>query len=554
MGNKKQKTPSDKNSYGYFLGSIGNILLWVVISAYFVILPLYLKNGYEMVATNKYLCFTMISKISAIVLGIFVVLYFATWGMYKEELAAFKPLAKIDISVLAFIVLTFVSYLISTHKVEGEKEDFWFFEGAFYGTSGWFMGFMTYLILAALYFVISRFLRYSDKIWIPALVTATLVFVLGIINGYGAYPIEMALQRSGLVSTVGNINWYAGFQSVLLPIFYGFYIMAKEPIKRLLFAVLILTADTALLVNGSDSIVFGFLIMSLVYLIYSVKSEKKLIQFLEVTVLFLFAGLIVRILDAIFPGQRSRASDFANIFTEGAASIILLIAFCGLVFFSRYRALSKNKKEYSEKTGLLIKRVLIIASVSILALLIILITVNTKTNGALPLIGDSPAFIFNDDWGSSRGATWSLGLKTFADLPFISKLFGAGPDCFYFAMKDDAEAFAIANGIFGSSRLTNAHCEIITLLVNVGILGTLSFLAICYFSIREFLKRADKNPLMLAFSLSIVLYLANNVFSFEQLLNIPFLFLVIAIGASCIASAQRGFIDKEPKEYYNSRH
>ena len=552
MGIKKQKTPSDKNSYGYFLGSIGNILLWVVISAYFVILPLYLKNGYEMVATNKYLCFTTISKISAIVLGTFVVLYFATWGMYKEELAAFKPLAKIDISVLAFIVIAFVSYLISSHKVEGEKEDFWFFEGAFYGTSGWFMGFMTYLILVALYFVISRFLRYSDKIWIPALVTATLVFVLGIINGYGAYPIEMALQRSGLVSTIGNINWYAGFQSVLLPIFYGFYIMAKEPIKRLLFAVLILTADTALLVNGSDSIVFGFLIMSLVYLICSVKSEKKLTQFFEVTVLFLFAGLIVRILDEIFPGQKAKASDLASVFNDGAVSIILLIAFCGLVFFFRYRALSK--KEYSEKTGLLIKRVLIITSVSILSLLIILITVNTKTNGALPLIGDSPAFIFNDDWGSSRGATWSLGLKTFADLPFISKLFGAGPDCFYFAMEDDPEAFAIAADIFGSSRLTNAHCEIITLLVNVGILGTLSFLAICYFSIREFLSRADKNPLMLAFSLSIVLYLANNVFSFEQLLNIPFLFLVIAIGASCIASAQRGFIDKEPKEYYNSRH
>ena len=534
------------------MGSIGNILLWVVISAYFVILPLYLKNGYEMVATNKYLCFTTISKISAIVLGTFVVLYFATWGMYKEELAAFKPLAKIDISVLAFIVLAFVSYLISTHKIEGEKEDFWFFEGAFYGTSGWFMGFMTYLILAALYFVISRFLRYSDKVLIPALVTATLVFVLGIINGYGAYPIEMALQRSGLVSTIGNINWYAGFQSVLLPIFYGFYIMAKEPIKRLLFAVLILTADTALLVNGSDSIVFGFLIMSLVYLIYSVKSEKKLTQFLEVTVLFLIAGLIVRILDAIFPGQRVRASDFANIFTEGAASIILLIAFCGLVFFFRYRAL--GKKQYSEERGLLIRRVLIITSLSGIVLFIILVAVNTKTNGALPLIGDSPAFIFNDDWGSSRGATWSLGLKTFADLPFISKLFGAGPDCFYFAMEDDAEAFAIATDIFGNSRLTNAHCEIITLLVNVGILGTLSFLAICYFSIREFLKRADKNPLMLAFSLSIVLYLANNVFSFEQLLNIPFLFLVIAIGAAFIASGQRGFVDKETKEYYNSRH
>ncbi len=552
MGNKKQKSVSDKKSYGYFLGSIGNILLWVVISAYFVILPLYLKNGYEMVATNKYLCFTQISRISAIVLGTFTVLYFATWGMYKEELAAFKPLAKIDISVLAFIVISFVSYLISSYKVEGEKEDFWFFEGAFYGTSGWYMGFMTYLILVALYFVTSRFLRYSDKILIPALACATLVFILGIINGYGAYPIEMKLQRSGLVSTIGNINWYAGFQSVLLPIFYGFYIKAKEPVKRILFAVLILTADTALLVNGSDSIVFGFIIMSLFYLIYAIKSERKLTQFLEVTVLFLLAGTVVRILDEIFPEQKAGASDFANIFTEGVLSIVLLIVFCGLVFFFRYRAL--NNKQYSEKTGLLIRRVLIIVSLGGAVLMIILIAVNTKTGGALPLIGGSSAFIFNDDWGSSRGATWSIGLKTFAGLPFVSKLFGAGPDCFYFALKDNAEAFTIATEYFDGSRLTNAHSEIITLLVNVGILGTLSFLAICYFSIREFLKGAEKNPFMLSFSLSIVLYLANNMFSFEQILNTPFLFLVIAIGAACAASAQRAFIDKEPKEYYNSRH
>ena len=551
MGNKKHKSASGKKSYGYFLGSIGNILLWVVISAYFVILPLYLKNGYELVATNKYLCFAAISRISAIVLGTFVVLYFATWGMYKEELAVYKPLAKIDISVLAFIVIAFVSYMISLHKVEGEKEDFWFFEGAFYGTSGWYMGFMTYLILAALYFVISRFLRYSDKIWIPALAAAAIVFILGIINGYGAYPIEMELQRSGLVSTIGNINWYAGFQSVLLPVFYGFYLSAKKPVMKFLFAVLILIGDTALLVNGSDSIVFGFLIMSLFYLIYSVKSERKLIQFLETTVLFLLSGTVVRILDEIFPGQKESASDFANIFTKGPAPIAILIVFCGLIFFFRYRAI--KDKQYSDRTGLFIRRVLIIVSLSGVALSVILIAVNTKTNGALPLIGDSPAFIFNDDWGSNRGATWTLGLKTFADLPLISKLFGAGPDCFYFALKDDAEAFQMATDVFGSSRLTNAHCEIITLLVNVGILGTLSFLAICYFGIREFLKRADRNPLMLSFSLSIVLYLANNVFSFEQLLNTPFLFLVIAVGAAFIASGQRGFVDKETKEYYNSR-
>ena len=550
MGNKKHKSASGKKSYGYFLGSIGNILLWVVISAYFVILPLYLKNGYELVATNKYLCFATISRISAIVLGTFVVLYFATWGMYKEELAVYKPLAKIDISVLAFIVIAFVSYTISSHRVEGEKEDFWFFEGAFYGTSGWYMGFMTYLILAALYFVISRFLRYSDKIWIPALATATFVFVLGVINGYGAYPMEMELQRSGLVSTIGNINWYAGFQSVLLPLFYGFYLTAKKGFK-FLFAVLILIGDTALLVNGSDGIVFGFLIMSLFYLIYSIKSEKKLTQFLETTTLFLFSGMVVRILDAIFPGQKASASDFANIFTKGPAPIVLLIVFCGFIFFFRHRAI--KDKQYSDKTGLLIRRVLIIVSLCGAALLVILIAVNTKTDGALPLIGDSPAFIFSDDWGSDRGATWTIGLKTFVDLPFISKLFGAGPDCFYFALKDDAEAFQMSTDIFGSSRLTNAHCEIITLLVNVGILGTFSFLAICYFGIREFLKRADRNPFMLAFSLSIVLYLANNIFSFEQLLNTPFLFLVIAIGAAFIASGQRGFIDKEPKEYYNSR-
>ena len=200
---------SSENNYGKILGFIGNTLLWISVLAYFILVPLYFQDGYTKIATRKYECFMAISKNSAIFIGIFILVYLCTWGFNKEERAVFKPLTKIDIGMLIFIAVAYGSYLLSSYKMVAPKEEgAWFYEGSLYGTQGWYIGFLTYLVLVFMYFSVSRFLKYSNIIWIPIMVATSLIFLWGMLNRYGVFPIEMTFANVSFIASLGNINWF----------------------------------------------------------------------------------------------------------------------------------------------------------------------------------------------------------------------------------------------------------------------------------------------------------------------------------------------------------
>jgi len=538
MGKKKNAKAKTTKDYGYVLSVIGNVLLWVSLLTYFIVLPLYFKNGYELIATNKYKCFMFISKYSAIILGAFAILYFATWGMNGEEIKAFRPLKKMDIAMLAFLAVALLSHLVSNFKHVGEKGDYFFYESSLYGASGWFMGFMTFFILILMYFMISRFFKYTDKIWIPIILVNIVIFAWGIVNRYKIYPIDMSVGEDwarsapSYVSSIGNINWFAGYQSVIAPLFIGFYWAEKTPWKRRLLAAAMFIADMALLLNGSDSAVMSFCVMAFVLLLVSLRSEEEMMSFSEVALMFVTSGICVFIVDKIFPGQRDMSSTLANIFVKGAFPFVLLVLCVALRF---YFALCLTKKaKYPDYLKKNLSRIILIVTGSLFGVFVLLIIINTLSGSTLPLIGGSSLFTFDSEWGSDRGATWTCGIMTYAGIGFGNKLIGVGPDCFYFALSQNEAVYNYAYEIFGGARLTNAHNELISLLVNVGILGVGAFVTMCVFSIKAFLERTKKNPYMIAFALSMVMYLANNMFSFEQITNVPFFFLTIGIGAAAI--------------------
>lgn len=57
-------------NFGEIMDLAGNILAWSVLIIYFVGLPLYFKNGYDSIATNKYLFIMGVGKYVAIVAGV----------------------------------------------------------------------------------------------------------------------------------------------------------------------------------------------------------------------------------------------------------------------------------------------------------------------------------------------------------------------------------------------------------------------------------------------------------------------------------------------------
>ena len=525
-----------ENRYGKILGIIGNILLWVAILAYFIVVPLYFVNGYEKIATHKFKCFMEISKYSAIILGVFILLYLSTWGFNKEERAVFKPLHKTDLGMLIFILICFISYRFSPYRTVGignKAEDDWFYEGSLYGARGWFMGFILFLILVFLYFAISRFFKYTNWVWVPILIVSSVAFLWGMLNRYGIYPIEMEFSNSSFISSFGNINWFAGFVSVIAPITVGLFYSADTAAQKAILTIPLVLSHGIVFLNNSDSIVFGYVIAFFVLLLYSLDDKRKMIRFATVVFSFSAVGMGLFFMDKAFPGVKEGTSAFADIFTKGPTAIAIFAV--SVVFLAVMELFEEEKLKYSEKAGKLARKILLIAFLSIVGLFILLLIINTVSGGKVPVIGSMDAFTFSSSWGSDRGATWTSGALLFKDLSFGRKLIGVGPDMFYFGLKDSETAYAYATSIFDNSRLTNAHNELLTLLINVGLLGVTSFIFMVVSAFKTFLRASKESPYIIAFALSVVCYMANNMFSFEQITNTPFFFLMIAMGAAAVA-------------------
>lgn len=171
---------------------------------------------------------------------------------------------------------------------------------------------------------------------------------------------------------------------------------------------------------------------------------------------------------------------------------------------------------------------------AVAAIYLTLLIINTKTPGILGPLSKYRILLFDGNWGSNRGATWRDGLLIYGTLSWRERLFGVGQDCFsiYGYSVPELEARFIEE--WPSSRLTNAHNECITYLVNVGIFGMLSFIGIFYSSVRRLIEGAKKEPVCYVFAASLLSYFFHNQFSFSQVLNIPYIFMMLGLAESVL--------------------
>ncbi len=535
QGNKDMNLPALKKpkNLGELLDLAGNVLAWSVIIVFFVGLPFYFKDGYSQLASNKYLFFMGAAKYTAIVMGVFFLLRVCLWGFTMPEIKAYKNIMWMDIFVVAFAVVSLISHLFSPFKTNtfgtNQLND-WFYEGSLWGTKGWFMGLMTFLCFVMLYFVLSRCLIYHVSVFIPIMVALVIICQWGVLNRYGIAPIDMKYEygdkNSVFMASIGNINWFCGFTSVIVPLIWGLYLGVKKLWEKIVLMAAATVTFTMIMLNSSDSGYVALAVSMGVLLGFAMTDAKLFRGFLEIAISLLTVCSVIPLTDHI--GHRNITSGHAEPLL-GLPSCVLL-----LIVIAVYVIVTLKKDKYPTEKMKIVRAVYAIAVGAIFVAFVLLIVINTLTGRALPIIGDSEVFFFNSEWASKRGETWSLGVKTFFHLPFGHKLVGSGPDTFFYEMISFEDLSAEWNDYYGNARLTNAHNEIITLLVNIGLLGTAAFIGIMVTSVKASFKAAKENPEYICFALAVISYLANNVFSFQQITNTPFIFLVLGIEGAAL--------------------
>lgn len=524
-------------SIGNFCQTILSVLVSICAILILMVMPFYFQEGYTHIGTDKsYFFRTGIMGMAKLILPVLAVwlacvltefLIHREKGTLKSRAADMRRrLVSTDIFCFLYFIAVIISYFCSDYK-----------QTARWGTRGWFMGMFPQLALVAVYFLLSRFqLREKWMFWLCLPVSAV-TFVLGYLNRFDIWPLSMPNSGRPLyISTIGNINWYCGYITAVFFLGVGLLWLDKgtKQLYTVLLSIYVFTGFAALLTNGSDSGLFALAVVLFVLFILSVRDEDilKIRRFWLIILLFAGAGLATMGLRFMFPGRINYTTRLGDLLTYSPLPVIMLgIGALGL-WLAKPDDKSITIARHVMKAMRVAARILCVAVPAGMLVFVLMIAVNTVRPGSLGPLSDKSIFTFNNAWGSHRGATWSIGLRCFGEQNPLHKLVGVGPDCMSDFLYTDASPALLetVRKAFEGRRLTNAHCELLTLLVNVGIWGGLAFAGILFSVLKRFLSAREHNAYAAACGLCVLAYFANNLWSFQQSMSVATIFAVMGLG------------------------
>ncbi len=489
-----------------------NLFLQAYIIIMTVVYPLYVKwsfskgASYSSIGDDKYFFYKYVTMSMLIIVLAGSIIYIFS-GSAKEQFSITEQ------AVILFAVAATLSFLLSSFRKE-----------AWTGSERWFMGLETLLLIAVTYLLISRMWKYSEYTWISFLAGSAIVYVLGICNRFSFYPIPFEKVAPDFISTLGNINWFCGYFVVMWPIGACLYLFSERRPVRTAAGIYTLIAFATGVTQGSSSAFLSFMaVFYLLLLVCMDKWEKYGRRWVELAAGWCLACQMMRLFRVIFSGKYSYETDNLCGMVTGSSLSLFLLVFAVLLYMMIKN--SKFDRRY-------LKRIFIAVPIGGIVLYFLLAAVNTLMPGGIPGLADKGLFVFNMEWGNARGATWGTGLKLFGRMNLYQKLFGIGPDCFAEYLYTQPDIMKEVHDFFDGAVLKNAHNEWISMLVNTGIVGTAAYIGIFVSLITRFIKKGRDNPVLYIPAVCAFSYMIHNMVSFGQILNMPFIFIIMGMGES----------------------
>lgn len=488
-----------------------------------VIYPLFLTGGYEKLFGSKWMLF-FISSGFLMLVGISMLIP----AVYSRIKYGQKwKLTAVDYCFLAYLLFVLLSFCGSDYK-----------EQAFWGVGSWNMGLITQLLLIGIYFVLSRLYHRNktmEKLMAAAWGIACLLLLLqrfgfDVFHLYEGYPKEV---RIDFVSTLGQVTWGSVYLVIGLTVMLGVYMEEKNCRNQWIERILLVIGFMTMTVLNCDSGVVAVTGVMAVVLWKALGEKEKMLRFLELLMIALASATAVGMGERIWA---ERLVPIDSLYIQVATSPLLPILLLFTIGF--YLIIKKNRiRIASEGWGYRIRiiaySIFLTGILAVIASLFVLCSKGILSDSRL----DS-YFVFNDWWGNSRGMIWRTGAAVFSDFGWWNKLFGCGPDSFSFyaydLMGSELRAF------WNNQLVPNVHNEWFGSILNYGLLGGAAYLSIFLTAAVSFLKgkslqtaemeNSAQRQVQLGAGLAVTAYLLHNFLCYQQILGIPFLIIVIAVG------------------------
>ena len=236
----------------------------------------------------------------------------------------------------------------------------------------------------------------------------------------------------------------------------------------ILFSVPIMNSFASLFFAGSDSGYVGVFCGCAILLGYYLHPYDKEIL-ADLIKKFLMIGMEYLIIDVLYIILKERmiAVSGISLYILSYHLELILIAVCAVFLF-----LIKKKINLSFKA---LHKIYIGA---IIAAVIIGIIYNIS--------------IFSFSWGTKRGYIWYMALDMWMNGSLKDKLFGIGPDCFGFAVRENAEYMAYITQHW-NVNIANAHNELLQYLCTMGLFGLAAYICIFIGCIKTFIGSKEQS-------------------------------------------------------------
>lgn len=479
----------------------------VYLTLMFGVFPLFCTDGFFNIRHDRYYLFLGLSLALLLFWGITIL-----GGDRKNSIG---KLCVSDWSMLGFLGVCILSTIFSVHP-----------EKAFWGTAGRNNGLVLMAVYVGIYFMVSRNGRPGGVAFAALGIVSAFVSLVAVLNFFSLDPLKMvealtATDQKVFFSTIGNKNLLSGYLCITLPVLTVLFVEDQRKWLRVMALVCLTPGFAALMAADSDSGLLGLGLFTALYLIRYIRQPGKLKRFLLVLTVMLLSARVLLLPLFLMPQLQTKSiSQTQLFFVKGCGSFGLLLvmaAATALVFLLDQK-----------KPGLELPKAVHFGAAALFVTGLLAVTLGMiyfTANPQITLTGFGKYLRLNDTWGTNRGFMWRRTMDIFRDFNLWRKLFGSGPDTFYYMFQP---YFGELNQYWTSS--TNAaHNEYLNYMITVGLLGASAYTTALVSGVVRCFKELKHNPIGAAYCAAVICYGAQALVSIAQPITTPLLVLFLAL-------------------------
>ncbi len=512
-------------------------IAYVFAAIMIAVFPLYFQDDYFDIMRSKVSFFQIATGGFLIISVILMIAQIAGRSLKERQLV--PPERTVPMHVLALALLFLVVVFISTFMTDYRQEAIWGETGRRTTAVFWLLAVLAFLMLA-------RYLKPGiGLIWL-FFFSNIIVFLVAVANFWGFDPLGMHAeldesQIATFTTTIGNVNMSVSYDCLIYPIGLVLFYQSREWLSRVIYGIFVVVGCWALFCTTSEGWLFGIVGGFALLLWFGMSSLENFKYYCETAVLYLASLLAMQCLtllavnrgwshgwsDLMLPKAVSQMQHVLPPFLIGG---LLVIFAAGMVW--AILAMKKSGEELqTEKADAILqkaRRILFIVIIAVVAVVVIIIAVATASSSMAQGNAILQKLAITDDFGSGRGLIWRVTTSAWADVPFLEKLFGYGPNCFRYMIENSSMAEETL-AYFDGAVLVDSHNEFLYILSTLGILGVIGYFGLVGSYLVRCFKGAKEYPIFVVGVVAVGASLLQGLVNSSQVFSTPLLFLFLGI-------------------------